>query len=105
MDREKIEQEPNWQATYRYVVTGKYKCVMRTLTPGFYYWWRCSYDGMFAWGATMRFTREDLEWELANGYLELVAGTPPPVIEPVHDPVRGYWREEWYLTGVVLDEA
>jgi hypothetical protein len=101
MTREQAEAAPNWQATYYNPKTGRYTCVMRTLTPGSYYWHSPDYQGLFAWGATRSFDHVGLTFAERHGYAVLTAGTPPPQLEPEYDEVRGYWREEWFLTGVV----
>lgn len=99
MTRERHEAEPNWQATYHNPKTGRYSCVMRTLTPGSYYWSHCDYEGLFTYGGTMNFSYEGLQFNVENGYAVLVTGEVPAVIEPVHDPIKGYWNEQWYNTG------
>lgn len=101
MTRQQLENKPNWQATYYNPKTHRYSCVMRTLTPGSYYWHYPEYQGLFPSGATVDFSHSSLAFSEAEGYLVFTAGTPPPEIEPEHDPVRGYWREEWFLTGQV----
>ena len=72
----RFEQEPNWQATYRFTRCGPgvdpHACLMRTLKPGLYYWNdpKQRMCGPMTDAATVA-------KDVAGDWVQLVTGTPP----------------------------
>jgi hypothetical protein len=93
MNRQQLEAEPNWQATFERprVPEGGYRftCIMRTIHEGLFYWHTPDYEGLYQYGATR--VAPELQAELASaipgGFLRLVAGTMPtfPLGVPLSD--------------------
>lgn len=71
-----LESLTNWQATFRNTRTGRFHCLMRTITGGFY-WHEADYDGLFPWGATSGYSATTLADSLKRGILELHKGQSP----------------------------
>lgn len=79
MNKEELEEQPNWQATFRRTRLSipAFSCLMRSLTiTGGFYWHFPDHRGNVA-GATMPCTITYLIDALERGALELISGHQP----------------------------